>query len=73
MLLFSSTYFCPKTSLRKRQSMILSSLMSSVIFNCSLARRISVSMVSLATQPSTLSERMEKSWIFAAPSALTWR
>ena len=45
-------YFCPSTSFRKRQSMILSSVISSEIFSCSLARRISESMVFLATQPS---------------------
>jgi hypothetical protein len=52
-------HFCPKASLRKRQSMSLSSGISSVIFNCSFARRISASRLLFATRPSTFSERNE--------------
>jgi len=56
-ILLAAHHFWLSTSLRKRQSMILSSVISSVSFSCSFANLISESMVLLATSPSGFNER----------------
>src|SRR5919198_1960807 len=48
-------------------------LMSSETFNCSFASLISASKLLFATRPSIFRERRERSWIFAAASALTFK
>src|SRR5918996_3845397 len=61
---FRRAYFCAEASVRNRQSMSLSSGMSSEIFSCSFASRISASKLLFATRLSTFRERGEKSWDF---------